>query len=92
MKIEVLMDLTTKLEPMKPKYASCICSKEVFSWIKMHTEEGNILYGIKIFKERYFPDDRIWMLDEDYTRIYCEKRLSGLIAHIAEISLPPIKR
>ena len=92
MKLEVFMDLTTKLESMKPKYASCICSKKVFSWIEMHTEEGNILYGIKLFKERYFPDDRIWMLDEDYTKIYIKKGLSGLLVYLAEISLPLIRR
>ncbi|HDY88824.1 MAG TPA: hypothetical protein ENH82_12025 [bacterium] len=92
MKLEVFMDLTTKSESMKPEYASCICSKKVFTWIEMHTEEGNILYGIKLFKERYFPDDRIWMLDEDYTKIYIEKGFSGFIAHVAEISLPPIRR
>ena len=92
MKLEVFMDLTTKRKSMKPEYTSCICSPSVLGWIQMLTEKGKLLYGIKLFKEKDFPDDRIWMLDEDYTKIYIEKGLSGLIAHSAEISLPPIRR
>ncbi len=86
------MDLSTKLESMKPKYESCICSPGVLGWIQMLTEKGKLLYGIKLFKEKYFPDDRIWMLDNDYTKLYIKKGLSGLVAHIAEISLPSIKK
>lgn len=91
MKIKSFINMATKLESMKPKYESCICSSKVMGWIKMHTEKGKTYYGLKLFEEKYFPDE-VWLLDKDYTRIYIEKGLAGLIAHIADINLSPIFR
>lgn len=89
MKLEAFMKMATKLKSMKPKYESCICSSKVMGWIKMHAEKGKVYYGLRVFEEKYFPDE-IWLLDKDYTKIYIEKGLAGLIARIADINLLPI--
>ena len=90
MKIESFIDMVTKLKSMKPKYESCICSSKVIGWVKMYAKKGKLLYGINLFEERYFPEDTVWLLDEAQTKIYIEKGLAGLIAHIADINLAPI--
>ena len=90
MKIESFIKMATKLESMKPKYESLICSTSISGWLKMYLEKGKPYCGLKLFEEKYFPEDRIWLLDKDYTEIYVEKGLAGLIAHIADINLGPI--
>ena len=92
MKLEVFMNMANKLESMKPKYKSFICSSKVSGWLKMYLEKGKPYCGLKLFEESYFPEDRIWLLDEDYTKIYVEKGLAGLIAHIADIDFSQFTR
>lgn len=90
MKIEAFINMATKLKEQKPIYASCICSPKTYQMIKKFGPHGKMFLGIMICEESYFPDDRVWCLDEDYTKIYREKGLAGLIAHIADINLLPI--
>ena len=84
MKLEAFVNMATKLKGQKPVYKSCICSPKRYQEIKEFGVYGKLFLGIVIFEETYFPDDRIWCLDEDYSNIYREEGLSGLIKHVAK--------
>ena len=90
MKLEAFVKMVNKLKEQKPVYKSCICSPKTYQMIKKFGPYGKMFLGITICEEAYFPDDRVWCLDEDYTKIYHEKGLAGRIAHIADINLAPI--
>lgn len=91
MKVEAFINLATKLKDQKCIYKACICSPKTYQIIENNFGVfGKMFLGIMIHKETYFPDDRVWCLDEEYADIYIQKGLSGLIAHIADISLSKI--
>ena len=84
--------MATRLEKQKFKWQACICSPNTYGLINgKFSPYGKNFIGIKIFKEVYFPDDRIWLLDEGYTDVYIKDGFSGLIIAITTIKDSKVK-
>lgn len=90
--MEEICDFVEKFQVESYSYPhGIICSEETVRLLKNEFESisrnkvNSILYldGIPICAEKYFIEDKLWILNKELWEIYLKDGLAGLIKHMA---------